>query len=153
MSTKTSKQSTKQGGPKPILRAAEFCGSVKKKAVRFCEEFNQILLITPRQILRRSERNKNKAKNDGYEEKSFDLSLLPELDLSPIQTPDLDATSASETDTINESYFAQRALKISSRLKKAVTVNNQRTNATGTQRAYYNQVECEVERRVMATKL
>lgn len=59
--------SSEQKTPKPsksILRPEGFCASAKKKVVRICEEFNRTLFITPRQLLRRSKRNKEAQKDD-----------------------------------------------------------------------------------------
>lgn len=138
MSTKTPKKLNL----KPILRTASTrCNSAKKKGVSFCENFNQILLITPRQILRRSERNRNKTAL----EKEEDSKPFPLLDFDAIDSPDL-----SDTESMNESYLEQRKAKVSKKLKKAIDINNKRNPITSIQRAYYDKVKIEVERRAMA---
>lgn len=142
MAKETPKSST-SGTLKPILRVA--CDNVKKKAVRFCEELNEVLLITPRKILRRSRRNKDKtmATQETAVEKKKTKSTTP----SAVDTP-----PQLEPDPTKDSCLKEQAQKISSRLNKALSVNNSRASTTRAQRDYYAQVKSAVERRVIDTR-
>jgi hypothetical protein len=134
------KNSQKQVQLKSILRAGEFCSNVMKKVVRFCEELNQTLLITPRQVLRRSQRNRK----DNSE---------PEPQIAPAMIHEFDETqSEQESDPMNESYLTQRAQKVSKRLVKAVQKNNSHAKRSDLQIQYYNRVKRETERRVLNSK-
>jgi hypothetical protein len=139
------KTSTKQENQqlKSILRVSELCASAKKKGVRFCDDLTQILLITPRQVLRRSERTRKK-------KSQVEPESLPE----PATLAEVDSTAQSdqESDPMNESYLTQHAKKIFKRLKKAVQMNNSHAPKSANQLGYYERVEHEVERRVLESK-
>lgn len=114
---------------KSILYVSEVCNSIKKKVVRFCDEFNHVLLITPR--------------NKSREQKA---EVIP--------CSDLDVTFGGETDddVASESYPSQHAQKIEKRLKRAIRMNNKRESRTPFQLAYYDEIKDEVQRRIMNSK-
>lgn len=117
---------------------AEVCNPVKKKSVHFCDEFNQVFLITPQQGPPR--------RRDHANSKTQKVETVSQVDLN--MTMDFETVAPAD-----ESCFIQPIQKIETHLKTPIQVNNKcEPEKLMSRSIYYDEVKDRVKPKLVDSK-